>query len=336
MHNSNQSSPYFSVIIPVYKVEKYLEECVSSVLQQTYSDFEIILVDDGSPDSCPQLCDEWARKDSRIIAIHKENGGLSSARNTGLERAVGEYIIFLDSDDYWKDNSLLQTAFDFIRNNNKSDMDVVLFQAEKYSEDKGVFIEDKPYNVELINGLNKDETIKYLIESGTYSMSACTKILNRDMLVEKQVIFEEGLLGEDLDWFYKLTFAVRNIYAVSNRCYVYRFRNGSITHTVGIKNIQDSVWTISKWSNELNQRLKGSEYAKYYFGILAYAQVVNMLNYTKLNREDKKQVKFAIKKHCYLLKYEMNLRIRMVNRVYRIFGFNLTTFLLALYYKLLN
>ena len=94
-------SPLISVIIPVYKVEAYLTACVESVLAQTYQNMEIILVDDGSPDNCPQMCDEFARQDSRIQVIHKENGGLSSARNAGIDTAKGEYLAFLDSDDLW-------------------------------------------------------------------------------------------------------------------------------------------------------------------------------------------------------------------------------------------
>ena len=89
-----------SVIVPVYKVEKYLNKCVQSIIQQTYTNLEIILVDDGSPDNCPQMCDEWAKKDSRIVVIHKKNGGLSDARNAGIAVAKGKYIGFVDSDDY--------------------------------------------------------------------------------------------------------------------------------------------------------------------------------------------------------------------------------------------
>ena len=89
-----------SIIVPIYNVEKYLERCVDSLVNQTYENIEIILVDDGSPDYCPQLCDEYAKKDSRIVVIHKKNGGLSDARNYGLCKASGEYILYVDSDDY--------------------------------------------------------------------------------------------------------------------------------------------------------------------------------------------------------------------------------------------
>lgn len=93
-------NPLISVIVPVYNVEKYLDRCVESIVNQTYTNLEIILVDDGSPDNSPQMCDEWAKKDNRIKVIHKENGGVSSARNKGLDVSTGEYIAFVDSDDY--------------------------------------------------------------------------------------------------------------------------------------------------------------------------------------------------------------------------------------------
>ena len=100
-----------SVIIPVYKVEKYLDKCIESVVGQTYSDLEIILVDDGSPDGCPAMCDAWAEKDERIKVIHKPNGGLSSARNAGLAAASGEYVFFLDSDDTISANCIESVSY---------------------------------------------------------------------------------------------------------------------------------------------------------------------------------------------------------------------------------
>ena len=95
-----------SVIVPVYRAEKYIENCIASIVNQTYKNLEIILVDDGSPDNCPKICDAWAKKDDRIVVIHKENGGVSSARNKGLDVATGDYITFVDSDDFIEDDML--------------------------------------------------------------------------------------------------------------------------------------------------------------------------------------------------------------------------------------
>lgn len=94
------NEPLVSVIVPVYKVGKYLDKCVESIVEQTYKNLEIILVDDGSPDNCPAMCDKWAERDSRIKVIHKQNGGVSSARNVGIDAAQGEFIGFVDSDDW--------------------------------------------------------------------------------------------------------------------------------------------------------------------------------------------------------------------------------------------
>ena len=94
------SSPLVTIVVPIYNVEKYLTRCVDSIINQTYQNLEIILVDDGSPDNCPRICDEYAKKDHRIKVIHKINAGLGMARNTGIENATGKYICFFDSDDY--------------------------------------------------------------------------------------------------------------------------------------------------------------------------------------------------------------------------------------------
>ena len=102
------------MIVPVYKVEKYLDRCVESIVNQTYRDFELILVDDGSPDNCPAMCDEWAQKDERIRVVHKKNGGLSSARNAGMDVMQGEYVCFVDSDD-WIELDTLEVLMDLLK-----------------------------------------------------------------------------------------------------------------------------------------------------------------------------------------------------------------------------
>ncbi len=101
---NGNSEELVSVIVPIYKVEEYLRECVDSIINQTYKNLEIILVDDGSPDNCGEICEEYARNDSRVTVYHKENGGLSDARNYGMARSHGEYITFVDSDDVIKEN----------------------------------------------------------------------------------------------------------------------------------------------------------------------------------------------------------------------------------------
>ena len=120
------TQPMVSVIVPVYKVERYLEQCLVSIVHQSYRNLEILLVDDGSPDNCPQLCDMWAQRDSRIHVIHKPNGGLSDARNAGLRQAHGDLVAFVDSDD-WLALDMIEKMTDAMLRN-QADMVVVLCQ----------------------------------------------------------------------------------------------------------------------------------------------------------------------------------------------------------------
>ena len=122
------STPKVSIVVPVYKVEEYIDRCLDSLLNQTLKDIEIILVDDGSPDNCPKICDEYAQKDARVRVVHKQNEGLGYARNSGMEVAVGEYIAFVDSDDF-VDIRMFEELYDVARGN---DSDVVYCNIYKY------------------------------------------------------------------------------------------------------------------------------------------------------------------------------------------------------------
>ena len=124
------NTPLISVIVPVYNVEKYLRKCVDSIVNQTYKNLEIILVDDGSPDNCGKICDEFAEMDNRVMVIHKENGGLSSARNAGLDIATGEYITFVDSDDYIENDTYEKVVVAI----NKFDSDLIFFREKSVDE----------------------------------------------------------------------------------------------------------------------------------------------------------------------------------------------------------
>ena len=132
MSNEVPDELLISVIVPVYNVERYLDQCVKSIVEQSYRNLEIILVDDGSRDACPGKCDMWAAKDNRISVIHKANGGLSSARNAGLDQARGDCIAFVDSDD-WIDPNMLRTMWQWMQE--QHEVNVVMCGTEKNFED---------------------------------------------------------------------------------------------------------------------------------------------------------------------------------------------------------
>ena len=145
-------NPLVSIIVPIYKVEPYLRRCLDSIVNQTYTNLEIILVDDGSPDGCPQICDEYAAKDKRIIVIHKENGGLSSARNAGLKIASGAFISFVDSDD-WVNDHYIETLY---LAQNKFNADLVIAVSETTKKDIIKYLHIEPDKIKVVyNGIDR-------------------------------------------------------------------------------------------------------------------------------------------------------------------------------------
>ncbi|MDE6807819.1 MAG: glycosyltransferase family 2 protein, partial [Prevotella sp.] len=184
--------PKVSVIVPVYKAEKYLDRCVESILAQTYSEWELLLVDDGSPDKSGELCDIWSKKDSRIKVFHKENGGVSSARNLGIELAKGEWITFVDSDD-WVDEKYLESFF----HNNYSYEKIIYIQGIHYyipRRDKTLTMfqyVDTSFNI--IDNL--ELFLKYnLLKDGC----PVAKLFNRNLIIKNDLYFKENIsLNED-------------------------------------------------------------------------------------------------------------------------------------------
>lgn len=163
-----------SIIVPVYKVEQYLDRCLESIVNQTYKNLEIIIVDDGSPDNCPQMCDEWAKKDNRITVIHKENDGLANARNSGIEICTGDYVMFTDSDDYIE-LDMVEFLLDLAIEN---DADVARCGFFVNPQDGDEYTEFSDFSKKLPN---KDELIIDLTTSGL-SGTAWNKLYKRDII----------------------------------------------------------------------------------------------------------------------------------------------------------
>lgn len=318
---------FFSVVIPIYNVEKYLRECVDSVLAQAFTDFEIILVNDGSKDSSGVICDEYAAKDSKIRVIHKENGGLSDARNAGTKEAKGEYIVYIDSDDYVIENDFLADIHAKIIETNS---DVIVYKFRKLYEKNGQLDECYfSYDFgEQIN--NSDELLYAMVKNDAYYGMAWTKAFRRTLAVD----FEKGLLGEDMDWFFHLLSKTGSISVIDKAYIAYRQREGSITSTHKIKNLTDFIYILEKWSNNVlnsdaallkKEALLGAM-AKYYSNLL--------IVYSRLKDKDKKKEKSKVKRLSFLLKYSLSNRPILVKKVYGLFGFNATILMLKIFDKI--
>lgn len=218
-------TPLISVIIPIYKVEEYLDECLTSIVTQSYKELEIILVDDGSPDNCPILCDEWAKRDSRIVVIHKKNGGLSSARNTGLRIAKGDYISFIDSDDYLEQDTYSLLISSLERNPNCGIASCML---NKYIDQT-----KSEFSTSWIP--KGDRIIRYdqfteLSLTCEINFTVTSKLFRKDVI--EGIFFREGRTNEDTLYIFDLSKKIEkekiNMVEIPNHLYNYRMREGSI------------------------------------------------------------------------------------------------------------
>ena len=213
-------SPKISVIVPIYKVEAYLEDCVNSLLSQTFKDFELILINDGSPDNCGVMIDAYAEEDARIVAIHQENAGLSAARNTGIEHAKGEYLTFVDSDD-WVHPTYLETLHRLTEEHQASLAVVSLHPTKQLTFSLG------SQNSSSILMTTQD-AIEGLYGEHHLTMSvACGKLYHKDLFATLR--FEEGKLHEDEFFNYLAYDKAQRIAFTSLQLYFYRLRPDSIT-----------------------------------------------------------------------------------------------------------
>jgi len=321
-----------SVIIPVYNVEKYLEECLESVLIQSYKNMEILLIDDGSSDRSPLICDEYAKKDTRIKVIHKSNGGAADARNCGLNISTGEYIIFLDSDDYWDDKDAIKCLIEVV--DKYHEVDIVLHGLMFFIDSNGLkskVINRNEFNLNLINGKDKNDILSYLIRSGAYLITSCDKLVRRDVLIKNSILFEEGRTVEDFDWCLNLTLHINHIYAVNKTFYQCRLREGSVTAITGVKNTWDLFYMIDKWNQILNKIDIDEELRHLLLGYCCYQYCILMGHLYKYDYSVRKKLLKDVFSLKHLLKYDVNYKTHMVIKIYRALGFNLTCMVLRFY-----
>ncbi len=216
-----EQKPFISIIVPVYKVEEYLSRCVDSILAQTYDNLEIILVDDGSPDYCGSICDTYATMDTRIKVIHKENGGLSSARNAGIEIAKGEYLGFVDSDD-WIEPHMYETLLTLAQ---KHDVKLVCGGRYDFSSRTGrKTIGLCPEREEVITGM---ELLGRTFLWDNCDSAAWDKLYHRSLF--EKIRYPLGQISEDVAIFYKLAELVEKVAMCPKPLYNYYHRPGSIT-----------------------------------------------------------------------------------------------------------
>lgn len=323
-----------SVVIPVYNVEKYLVRCISSILQQTYSNLEIILVNDGSLDNSGKLCDEVARKDSRIKVIHKKNGGLSSARNAGLEMSTGKYVTFVDSDD-WLSINIFTRAIEVF---DKYDCDVVDYKV--ILTNKVLNIKENNINESLIRGKENilyDYLYKGQIEECPFSV--CRKMYKKNFF--KEIRFPEGKINEDIVTNFKVLSKINKLVHISDIGYYYFQNFESITNgklkkkDFDLLDVSRELCELSKnMSNIKIYNLAKIKLARSYFSLLAKGAVYGISDDIK---EPNKRIAYLTKNlrknYILLMSSPISLKRKVVITMLAV-NFNLMATLIKIYYLL--
>ena len=315
----------FSIVVAAYNVAEYLEECVDSLADQNFpnSEYEVVIVDDGSTDGqTSKLCDELSYKYEVVRTIHQENGGLSSARNTGIKHSKGEYLLFVDGDDFWSNKNFLEKLSFNIE---KYCSDVVIFSYEKYYS-KAETIEVRFDKAPVYGKI--DSNISQIVSTGLFTAPAWNKCVKR-ILFENGLDFPVGLLSEDCLYCADVLKNIKSYSILNEMCYMYRQnRLGSITNIVKEKNIHDILKSIhlglidiEKYNKDIRKGLE------VYFSI-SYISILPYVNQYLSNPE----IKRLLFKYRYLLKYSRiltNKEFKLTGLISQMFGLKVSTKLFA-------
>ena len=314
-----------SVIIPVYNVKPYLERCVRSVLNQTYKDLEIILVDDGSTDGSGDLCDQIAAGEPRVCVVHQQNQGLSGARNTGIQQAIGEYVIFLDSDDEW----LLTEGLQKLVQAAEDHPDLVAFKMVDIYGNQ--CLQSSDYDVESIVKIpSASEVFTYLVYTQRFRMSACPQMIRLQLLKEHDIFFPVGMISEDVFWSMHLWQYLQTVKFTNLNLYGYHHRGASISTTSDIRTYRSYDQIFTYWKGQCDADCKNAKAIRVY---MANMWVSIGYGHHFLSSADKPEALAILKKHTDLLRFGNSPKSKRTRKMVSLFGVRLTVGMLGTYWQ---
>lgn len=296
-------NPKISVIVPVYNVEKYLQRCMNSLFNQTLKQIEIILVDDESPDNCPAMCDEYVRQDNRVKVVHKKNGGLSYARNSGMELASGKYIAFLDSDDFVK-KEMYEKLLTYAESN---ELDTCFCCTQRYYNSGETVPIIEVFGNKIFNGRNEVDTFLMEMVGGeeyegekTYCISAWKAIYSMELINKYDISFlsERIMASEDLFFHIDYLSRAQNVGWLDELLHYYYYNANSISSTYSEIKYNRIKTAMKGLSLYLNKYYSLDYYKKYYYGqLLRYQKVI--FNY-EIKRKDISywKIRNILKREC--------------------------------------
>lgn len=324
--------PKFSIIVPVYNVEEYLDECVRSVIKQSFKDWELLLVDDGSVDKSPEMCDEYSNKDNRIKSFHLKNGGASSARNFGLDNASGEYVIFLDSDDFYNDIDGLKKLNENVCQYNS---DICIFGCTDFNMKTNESIVSRTnYDLDLIYKFDINSTLHYLLSTKMIPGGPTIFCAKRDVIENNSIRFKNGIMTEDHDYVLAVFYWAKSISAINDPFYSYRHgRDNSVTSSPNIKTILGIEYTVEKWF-EFCKTMDNEQIKKDYLNYIAFMYTTGFVFMGRMDKSTRKKSIKTMKKLRYILSYGYWKKTKFTKFAIKIIGINLFSILSAKYFSL--
>lgn len=322
-------NPYISIIIPVYNAELYINQCLNSIYSQTYTNYEIILVDDGSTDNSPIICDSFAELNNQTKVIHKKNGGAADSRNIGLSNAKGEYIIFIDSDDFWSEKQCLEKLI--IAINNYPQSDFIGFNIQYYWNDNK--IKKWPqYGADITEENDKNELICKLIKTGSFPVSPCTKIIKHSFLKKNNIKFHKGIVGEDILWFQNILEKAQDFHFINEYLYNYRKNiSSSVSGNMNLKKFNDFLFILEKTVQDIPMSSFTSQSQNAIFSFTAYNLCILFGEVRYLKKQIRIEKFNILKQYLWLLDYDLNPKVKIVKFIIKFLGINITSKLLYLY-----
>jgi len=314
--------PLMTIIIPAFNVERYIKKCIDSLKEQTFKDYEVIIVDDGSSDNTLNVINENINE--KFTVISQKNSGAGYARNAGIKLSKGKYIGFMDSDDFLYDkNSLKKVAKALL----EKKADIVTYKMVRYYDKKNNFLEEDHITSENRLFTNIEEYLKLTIKNSRLSISPCDKFIKSSILKKNKVFFDNYAMLEDIDWSLEVFIYAKSVYVLNEPIYVYRKqRSGSTTSFYNFAKTKSCYNIIKKWCDYCNNDEKHRDL---YLNYIAYQYIILLAAVNKKNCS--KEVKQKLKNYKYLLNYSENFKVRLAEKMYKIFGYNIMIFILKAY-----
>lgn len=315
----------FSIIVPVYNVAAYLYQCVDSILNQTYPDFELFLVNDGSTDTSLEICYELQKRDQRIVVINQLNSGASSARNNAISKASGDYLIFIDSDDYLESLDLFFKVNERIQ---YEKADIVLYGAKNYNTyTQSYKISKGNYNLGLIRDFDFLKSVKYLIMNGLFPGSSWVFSVKTSVVKQNALYFRTQIIAEDIDWVTKIFKHCKKVDAINDAYYVYRKNQpNSVTGNAGMKGIVSVLSIIEDWYPKLS---KSNPLDLLLLHNLGYYYFTTFVLFDTISLKNRKELEFKMRSNFHVTSFVLTKKLRLLYFFCKLLGLKISSKVIA-------